>query len=118
MINPNFNADKIQSVLSDNLLATPEHIADIKQVLEFMINVAQPISEPQIRALVLLKQMGDNKRLHPDKNPYGDLIKKIEGDYKKMVADTAVYLDTMQEIVPKPPRPIVVAPGDHHKKGK
>lgn len=118
MISPVANADKIQSVLTDNLLATPEHIADIKQVLEFMVNVAQSISEPQIRALILLKQMGDNDRLH-EKNPYADIIKKIEGDYKKMVADTAVYLDTMQEIVPKPPRPIVLAPGaETGKKGR
>lgn len=111
------NADKIQSILSDDLFPSVSHVSDIKQVLEYMENVAQPISEEQLRAAILLETLGKNKRLHGDENPYKWLVERLIGDdkktgiWKKAVAFTSVYLDTLQELVPKPPRPIVVAPG-------
>lgn len=111
------NADKIQNILTDDLLATPQHISDVKQVLEFMENVAQPLSEPQVRALILLDHLGSNERLHGNKNPYDNIIKKVGNEWKKAVADTNVYLDTMQELIPKPPRPVIVT-GETAGKGK
>lgn len=110
------NADKIQQVLTDNLFPDVQHISDVKQVLEYMENVAQPISEDQIRAAILLQTLGDNDRMHAV-NPYTWIIEKLisKGDkvgiWKKAVSPTTVYLDTLQELIPKPPRPIVVAPG-------
>lgn len=103
------NASKIQSVLSDDLFPTVNHISDVKQVLEFMTGVAAPLTEPQIRALILLEELGKNKRLHGSTDPYKSIRDKISGDYKKAVADTSVYLDTIQELIPKPPRPIIMA---------
>lgn len=111
------NSDKIQSILTDNLFPNVEHISDVKQVLEYMENVAQAVSEEQIRAAILLETLGSNKRLHGDKNPYSWMIENLIGKdkktgiWKKAVAATSVYLDTMQELIPKPPRPIVMAPG-------
>jgi len=111
------NADRIQSVLSDDLFPNVQHISDVKQVLEYMENVAQAVSEEQIRAAILLETLGNNKRLHGDKNPYRWMIDKIigtdkgTGAWKKAVAQTSVYLDTLQELIPKPPRPVIVAPG-------
>lgn len=111
------NADTIQSVLSDDLFPNVQHISDVKQVLSYMENVAQPVSEEQIRAAVLLQTLGQNERLHGDKNPYTWIIDKLigkgdqAGHWKRAVAPTSVYLDTLQELIPKPPRPIVVAPG-------
>lgn len=111
------NADKIQQVLSDNLFPTVDHVSDVKQVLEYMENVAQAASEEQIRAAILLETLGNNKRLHKE-NPYEWIIDRLVGTkdksrpiWKKSVAPTNVYLDTLQELIPKPPRPIVVAPG-------
>lgn len=111
------NADKIQQVLSDNLFPTVDHVSDVKQVLEYMENVAQAASEEQIRAAILLETLGNNKRLHKE-NPYEWIIDRLVGlnnksrpIWKKSVAPTNVYLDTLQELIPKPPRPIVVAPG-------
>lgn len=111
------NADIMQSFLSDDLMYTPQSISDVKQVLEFMEGVSQPLTEPQVKALILLDALGNNKDLH-NKNPYTDIIKSISGDYKKSVAQTSVYLDTIQELVPKPPRPIILADGKAPKGGR
>lgn len=111
------NADKIQSILSDDLFPNVQHVSDVKQVLEYMERVAQPISEEQLRAAILLETLGQNERLHGTENPYEWIIKRLIGTakepglWKRAVAQTSVYLDTMQELIPKPPRPIVVAPG-------
>lgn len=119
-MNPMKNQEGIQSIISDDLFPNVQHISDVKQVLEFMENVAQPISEEQIRAAILLQTIGDNKRLHGETNPYAWLLDKLIGDkkagiWKKAVAPTSVYLDTMQELIPKPPRPLIVAPGGKAK---
>lgn len=103
------NASKIQSVLSDDLFPQVNHVSDVKQVLEFMTGVAAPLTEPQIRALILLEQLGSNERLHGNKDPYKSIREKIAKDYKVAVAETTVYLDTIQELIPKPPRPIIMA---------
>ncbi|MEM5599597.1 hypothetical protein AAHB53_30480 [Niallia circulans] len=64
------NAEKLQSAISDDLFPTVQHVSDVKQVLEEMKSTAQELREPQIKALLLLKSMGENKYLHPDGNPY------------------------------------------------
>lgn len=115
------NADRIQNVLTDDLFPNVQHISDVKQVLEYIENVAQPVSEEQIRAAILLESLGKNERLHGKNNPYGWMVEKLIGTdkkagvWKKVVAPTSVYLDTLQELIPKPPRPIVVAPGSKGK---
>jgi hypothetical protein len=116
------NQDKIQSVLSDDLFPSVQHVSDVKQVLEYMEHVAQSVSEEQIRAAILLESIGNNERLHGNQNPYKWLIERLigskdkTGEWKRAVAPTSVYLDTMQELIPKPPRPIVVAPGGKGEK--
>lgn len=102
------NADKLQSVISDDLFPNVQHISDVKQVIEEMTNKAQGIREPQLKALILLGQLGDNKYLHGEKNPYSDLIKNILDKYKKSVADPDYYLDTIEALIPKPPKPVVM----------
>lgn len=115
------NADKIQSILSDDLFPNVQHISDVKQVLEYMENVAQSVSEEQIRAAILLESLGQNKRLHNNENPYRWMVDKLIGNdkaigiWKKVVAPTSVYLDTLQELIPKPPRPLIVAPSGKGK---
>ncbi|MFD0717673.1 hypothetical protein [Paenibacillus sp. GCM10027626] len=123
MFNPEAqrNQDKIQSILSDDLFPNVQHVSDVKQVLEYMENVAQAVSEEQLRAAILLETLGNNERLHGEKNPYRWLIDRLigtndkAGPWKKAVAQTSVYLDTMQELIPKPPRPLIVAPGGKGK---
>lgn len=111
------NTNAIQSVLSDDLFPQVQHVSDVKQVLQYMENVAQPVSQEQLRAAILLIHLGKNERLHGPKNPYEWIIERLigkddqTGQWKKAVAQTSVYLDTLQELIPKPPRPIVVAPG-------
>lgn len=115
------NADKIQEILSDQLFPTVNHVSDVKQVLEYMEQVAQSVSEEQLRAAILLETLGNNQRLHGEKNPYLWLVERLIGTdkkigyWKKVVAQTSVYLDTLQELIPKPPRPIVVASGGKEK---
>lgn len=119
----NKNAEKIQQVLSDQLFPEVNHVSDVKQVLEYIENVAQPVSEEQLRAAILLLTLGNNERLHPQ-NPYLWIVERLIGvnekskDYaiwKRAVAPVTVYLDTLQELIPKPPRPVVVAPGKGDK---
>lgn len=115
------NADRIQSVLTDDLFPNVQHISDVKQVLEYFENVAQAVSEEQLRAAILLETLGRNERLHKSENPYKWIVERMIGNekqtglWKKAVAPTSVYLDTLQELIPKPPRPIVVAPGGKEK---
>lgn len=103
------NAQKIQSVINDDLFPTVQNISDVKQVLEFMEDYAAPLSEDQLRALLLLETMGSNERLHGKTNPYKHLIDKLTGPYKRYVARTEVFLKTIEELNPKPPKPIIFA---------
>jgi hypothetical protein len=105
------NANKIQSVINDDLFPNVQHVSDVKQVLEFMERVAAPLSEDQLRALLLLESLGSNERLHGSKNPYKPIIDKLTGQYKQFVAKTDVFLNTIEELIPKPPKPIILADG-------
>lgn len=106
------NADKLQSVISDDLFPNVQHISDVKQVIDVMKSNSQNLREPQVKALLFLKKMGENEYLHGEKNPYDELYKYITVSGKKDVADPEYYLDTIEALIPKPPRPIVMAPGD------
>lgn len=112
------NADKIQSVINDDLFPNVQHVSDVKQVLEFMTDYAAPLSEEQIRAILLLESLGNNTRLHGDKNPYKPIIKAITGDYKRAVSRTETFLRTIEELIPKPPKPVIMADGRMVKGGK
>jgi hypothetical protein len=102
------NAEKLQSVISDDLFPQMQHISDVKQVIEEMKNTAQNLREPQIKALLLLKTMGENTYLHGDKNPY-DKIFKFVMEGKIHVASPDYYLDTIEALIPKPPKPVILA---------
>lgn len=104
----NTNAEKLQSVISDDLFPQVQHISDVKQVLAEMKSNAQELREPQMKALILLEQMGNNKYLHGDKNPYKPLIDFVMKG-KELVADPGYYIDTIEALIPKPPKPIVMA---------
>jgi hypothetical protein len=104
----NSNADKLQSVITDNLFPEVQHISDVKQVLEEMTTKAQELQPEQIRAILLLKQMGENKYLHGDINPYDSIIDFIMKG-KILVADPGFYIDTIEALIPKPPKPIIMA---------
>lgn len=106
------NANKLQSVISDDLFPTVHHISDVKQVIEEMQGLAQNLREPQMKALILLKSLGENEYLHGDKNPYDDLYKYVINKGKQHIANPDYYLDTIEALIPKPPKPIVMAPGD------
>ncbi|GIN62762.1 hypothetical protein J27TS8_27550 [Robertmurraya siralis] len=104
----NTNAEKLQSVISDDLFPQVQHISDVKQVLEEMKSNSQDLREPQMKALILLEQMGKNSYLHGDKNPYKPLIDFIMKG-KELVADPEYYIKTIEALIPKPPKPIVMA---------
>lgn len=104
------NANTLQSVIGDNLFPEVQHISDVKQVLELMKGMSQNISQEQLRAIIMLKQLGENKVIHPDGNPYEPLVKAILTEYKTAIANPSFYLDTIEELIPKPPKPIVFAP--------
>lgn len=104
------SANTVQDILGDYLFQQPVHVSDVKQVLESMRDVAQNISQDQLRAIVFLKRLGENKTIHTNGNPYEALINAILTDYKVAVANPAFYLDTIEELIPKPPKPIVFAP--------
>lgn len=102
------NAEKLQSVISDDLFPQVNHISDVKQVLEEMKGNAQELREPQMKAIILLQRMGENTYLHGDKNPYKKLIEFIMKG-KELVADPQYYIATIEALIPKPPKPIVMA---------
>lgn len=102
------SGQRLQSVIGDNLFPEVQHVSDVKQVLELMKDTAQNLREEQIRGILLLQQLGNNKYLHGDKNPYESIIKSVTGSYKVAVADPGYYLDTIEELIPKPPKPIIL----------
>ncbi|MDG5787776.1 hypothetical protein QA612_09715 [Evansella sp. AB-P1] len=104
----NSDSEKLQSVISDNLFPEVHHISDVKQVLEVMNSNAQELQEWQVRAFIFLKQLGNNEYLHPDGDPYED-IEKFIMESKVHVADPKYYIDTIEALIPKPPKPIVMA---------
>lgn len=111
------NADKIQSVINDDLFPNVQHVSDVKQVLAFMSDYAAPFSEDQVRAMILLESLGNNTRLH-EKNPYKPIIKQIKDEFKKSVARPETFLRTIEELIPKPPKPIIMADGRAVKSGR
>uniref|UniRef100_UPI001967BF74 hypothetical protein n=1 Tax=Klebsiella pneumoniae TaxID=573 RepID=UPI001967BF74 len=54
------NANTLQGVIGDNLFPEVQHVSDVKQVLELMQGLAQNISQEQLRAVILLNQLGEN----------------------------------------------------------
>ncbi|MFC4323692.1 hypothetical protein [Litchfieldia salsa] len=102
------NAEKLQNVISDDLFPQMQHISDVKQVLEQMKGNAQELQEPQIKALILLESLGKNKYLHGDTNPYKPLIDFVR-EGKVLVADPEYYIKTIEALIPKPPKPVVLA---------
>lgn len=103
------NASKLQSVISDDLFPQVHHISDVKQVIEEMQGLAQNLREPQMQALIFLKQLGENEYLHGEKNPYKELYEYIIKSGKQHIANPGYYLDTIEALIPKPPKPIVLA---------
>lgn len=106
------NASKLQSVISDDLFPQVHHISDVKQVIEEMQKLSQNLREPQMKALIFLKNLGENKYLHGDENPYKELYEYIINAGKQHIANPGYYLDTIEALIPKPPKPVVLAPGD------
>ncbi|CDQ42129.1 hypothetical protein [Virgibacillus salexigens] len=108
-VNEATNAEKLQGVISDDLFPQVQHISDVKQVIEEMQSKSQNLREPQIKALMLLKRLGENEYLHGDKNPYKALYDYITKQGKTDVANPDYYLDTIEALIPKPPKPIIMA---------
>lgn len=102
------NAERLQQAIGDDLFPQVAHISDIKQVIEEMKGLSQNLREPQMKALILLLKMGENKYLHPDKNPYKELYEYIITEGKTHIADPNYYLDTIEALIPKPPKPILL----------
>lgn len=98
---------KLQDVISDDLFPTVQHISDVKQVLEFMRPVAKELRAEQVRAILYLHELGENRELHPDGNPYKKIIQEII-QHRTTVASPEIYLDTIEALIPKPPRPILM----------
>jgi hypothetical protein len=104
----NTNGEKLQSAISDDLFPQVQHISDVKQVIEVMKSTSQNLREPQMKALLMLKNMGENTYLHPDGNPYKKIVEFVmEG--KVLVSNPDYYLDTIEALIPKPPKPVILA---------
>lgn len=102
------NAETLQSVITDNLFPEVQHISDVKQVLEEMQGNAQEMQEAQIRGIILLRKLGENSYLHGEGNPYEPIIEFIMKS-KVHVADPDYFIKTIEALIPKPPKPIVMA---------
>lgn len=103
------NAEKLQSAISDDLFPQVQHISDVKQVIEEMTSKSQNLREPQVKALLLLKRLGENKYLHGEDNPYKPIYDYIVKQGKADVANPEYYLDTIEALIPKPPKPVIMA---------
>lgn len=100
----------VQDVVGDSLFPHVAHISDVKQVVEEMTGKSQNLQQPQMRAILMLKEMQNNEYLHGDSKPYDHLIDMVVKEFKLSAAEPAFYLDLINELIPKPPKPIVVLP--------
>jgi hypothetical protein len=110
------NAERLQAAISDDLFPTVQHISDVKQVLEFINVVGQDLSQKQVRAILYLYELGNNKELHPDGNPYLNIIDKVIA-HKKDVVNPDLFIEAIEALIPKPPKPVIVANGQQVEKG-
>ncbi|MED4570974.1 hypothetical protein P9302_16040 [Brevibacillus agri] len=108
-------AAQLQDVINDSLFPTVQNIADVKQVLDFMRPVTQPLRQEQVQAMLYLTELGDNKYIHPNGSPYEKIIKAISG-YRQEIADPEFYIDTIEALVPKPPKPILMTENGTYRK--
>lgn len=108
-------ATQLQDVINDSLFPTVQNISDVKQVLEFMKPVTQPLRQEQVQAILFLNELGSNKYIHPNGNPYEKLIKAIS-EYRQEIADPEFYIDTIEALVPKPPKPILMKEDGTYRK--
>ncbi|WP_016696532.1 hypothetical protein [Rhodococcus rhodochrous] len=111
------SASQLQDVINDSLFPQVQHTADVKQVLDFMRPVTQPLRQEQVQAILYLSDLGNNRYIHPNGNPYEDLIKSISS-YRQEIADPEFYIDTIEALVPKPPKPILMTGDGTYKKIK
>lgn len=109
MENKSNNGERLQSVISDDLFPQVQNISDVKQVLSEMQGNAQNLREHQIQGLLYLESLGDNTYLHPNGNPYKKLVDYVKKEGKISVASPDYYLDTIEALIPKPPKPIIMA---------
>jgi|GEM_PF-1097005 len=100
----------VQDIVGDNLFPHVAHISDVKQVIEEMTDKSQHLQQPQMRAIMLLMEMQNNEYLHGEEKPYQQYIDKLLKEFKPAAADPAFYLNLINELIPKPPKPIVVLP--------
>ena len=100
----------VQDIVGDNLFPHVAHISDVKQVIEEMTDKSQHLQQPQMRAIMLLMEMQNNDYLHGDSQPYQQYIDKLLKEFKPAAADPVFYLNLINELIPKPPKPIVVLP--------
>ena len=107
-VEPKDNGQKLQGAIGDSLFPEVQHVSDVKQVLELMRDHAQNLTQDQVRAILLLQELGKNEYLHGDKDPYKDIVASITGTFKVAVASPSYYLDTIEELIPKPPKPIIL----------
>lgn len=117
MAAPADSAHKLQDVINDSLFPTVQNIADVKQVLDFMKPVTQPLREEQVQAILFLQEIGGNTYIHPNGNPYTKIIEAIS-KYRQEIADPEFYIDTIEALVPKPPKPILLSDSGTFKKIK
>ncbi len=109
------SAEKLQTVIGDDLFPTVNHVSDVKQVLEFIQPHTQPLREEQIRGILYLQELGNNKDLHPEGNPYKEIIKYVI-EKREIIADPEYLLDTIEALIPKPPKPILMTQDGTFKK--
>lgn len=107
-VEPKDNGQKLQGAIGDSLFPEVQHVSDVKQVLELMRDHAQNLTQDQVRAILLLQELGKNEYLHGENDPYKDIVKSITGTFKVAVASPSYYLDTIEELIPKPPKPIIL----------
>lgn len=99
----------VQDVIGD-LFPQVNHISDVKQVIEEMTGKAANLQQEQMRAILMLQQMQTNNYLHGDSKPYDALIKMITKDFKLAAAEPTFWLDLINELIPKQPKPLIILP--------
>ncbi len=99
--------DKLQSIINNDLFSGTPMVDGLKQVLQFMEPHAQPLSEPQLRAIAYLNYLG-MRNLHKEyreknkgKHPYQDHVKWIM-ESAIAHADPGVFIRTIEAIIPEP----------------
>lgn len=98
---------KVSSVVDDLFQDVSNNSGvNIAEVIDRVLPYSHGITEKQLRLVLYLKNLGENQFLHGGENPYLDLCNEIISS-RTYFTDTDFIIDMIDNLIPKPAKPLI-----------